>query len=476
MLADIDHISDEEVRRVLAPLGANTFTRAYVEAMGAACDAPLVYHLGCALALLATAIPMECSIDSPGAPLHGNLYVLLSGAPGTARKTTTISQARRIAQEVIPDRIGLNPGSQEGLLRGLANAPHQLQFYGDFSTFLTSSTNSRHLAPLRSGLLDAYDNGAISKILSGETLFVPATRLSMLAACTPSTLTTHLSAQDVGSGFLGRFLVLPGHRTRWVEPAALPDHVLATLSGMLRHRAMSMPLCRVRVQGTPVAPAMADWSRRTDKRQMADSRIGADAASRVGQIAYKLGLLLTLDVLAPRLPEGSVPGLAEVSVNAQMEAFAAATTLADLHARSVRTLAASLAPRPDMILSQAVRTELLRSWLVGESPNEGDLTRRVGCLLTKLKPILQTLLVEQFAVTTHTVVIPGSMPTASQVANLYGPGHAAAEALNDLRARMPPAPPNGDDTPQAPPPPRAEHTDVANDAGWATYTDPTDWA
>lgn len=454
---DMFGISDAGVRAAIRHLPVGSFVRTYVERMSGVCDAPDVYHLGVALSLMANAISPDSSIASPGRPLRANLYTLITGVSGGSRKTTAIEQGQGIAMEVFPERIGGIPGSQQGLLAGLNGAPHQMKFFSEFSVFLSNSARNKHMEPVRTGLIDAYDNGALSKELSKETVVVPFTRLSLLAACTPDLLSRYLSVEDIAGGFLGRFLLLPGHRTRWVEPQETPAAINDELSTLLRHRILTMPAVAVSLQGAPVQPTLVSWAKAVDTRIKSVAPEIAGALSRTVHLAYKIGLILTIDAYACSQRPDTIPASTTVTGVAHTGAFQAAMAIADLHADAAQVLAGSLAVRPTMVLSHHTKATMVRAWVEGKTVTDGDLTHATGCLLTQLKPVTQTLCVEGFCVQGHTTAHNGT--TACQTTMAYTPGPRGQEMLEDVQRRRvayhreQAAPPPTYAPPPPPPPP-----------------------
>lgn len=460
VIMDMFGIHDAGVRAAIQHLPVGCFVRTYVERMSGVCDAPDVYHLGVALSLMANAVSPDSSIASPGRPLRANLYTLITGVSGGSRKTTAIEQGTAVALAVYPERIGGIPGSQQGLLAGLNAAPHQIKFFSEFSVFLSNSARNKHMEPVRTGLIDAYDNGALSKELSKETIVVPFTRLSLLAACTPDLLSRYLSVEDISGGFLGRFLLLPGHRgSRWVEPQETPAVIEEELQNMLRHRILTMPAVSVTLQGSPVQPELITWAKSVDARIKTVPPEIAGALSRTVHLAYKIGLILTIDAYACTQRPDTTPSSTTVTGIAHPGAFRAAMAIANLHADAAKVLAESLAVRPTMILSNHAKATMVRAWAAGQTPTDGDLTRATGCLLTQLKPVTQTLCVEGFCVAGHTTSHTGT--AACQTTTAYTPGPSGQEMLDDVllrrveyhRAQTTPPPPAYVPPPPPPPPP-----------------------
>ena len=100
----------------------------------------LTAHSGITLAapsvFLATVAPLSYIMrGGPGGRLETNFFGMVVGRQGYERKSTATGLAVRLLEQALPVRVGLEPGSGEGFVQGLADNPQQLlemSEYGDF--------------------------------------------------------------------------------------------------------------------------------------------------------------------------------------------------------------------------------------------------------------------------------------------------------------------------------------------------------
>jgi len=118
-------------------------------------NAPAVYHMGIALALLGATTPLQFGASYAGT-MRANNYVLLVGRSGHERKTTSLNIGVDILKEAASPLIGHYPGSPEGLVESLQKRPSQLIPMGEFGRFL-SSAQKGYFEPAKTLITDIWD-------------------------------------------------------------------------------------------------------------------------------------------------------------------------------------------------------------------------------------------------------------------------------------------------------------------------------
>lgn len=297
--------SDAQVRAVLALLPPASFLPQYVLWCAARTDAPLIYHVGGGLALLATVIAEDWTVpDVAGEDVTGNLYVLLVGRPGADRKTTAVKRVAEILTAGVPDRYGPDPGSLQGLERSIALQRQQLIVYeemGEFFAKTKKSGGNNSVADLRVGLVKAYDGSRVSKILASG-ISVEATKpfLSVLGGVNPALLSASTDSTDWEGGLLSRFFICLAQRERlMLRRIADPEqlHVQSKwLADWLSTARSNVDLGLGACLGlTP--EAMLLWeglTLATDAAQLVQTDRLCGSAARTPWIALRIGLLLGL--------------------------------------------------------------------------------------------------------------------------------------------------------------------------------------
>lgn len=271
---DPSSISDETVIRLLvgdAPspgvpeetrytgLPEHHFIRRYVEYAATLTDAPLIFHLGNALAMISAICPPDAAISGPAGSIAANVYVMLLGDSATSRKSSTMRIAQRILANAVPEIIGQTPGSKQGLEAAVAEQPQQILIYPEFSGFLAASQKQAAIQDLKLLLLDIFDGTAISRRLSKESVFCVAPRLTLIGGVAPALFEAHTTTTDLTGGFTSRFIPLRGVRSGFRAPSPPNLAVEAQLSAMLKHIGTGVPNIPVRISDTASSYLWDQW-------------------------------------------------------------------------------------------------------------------------------------------------------------------------------------------------------------------------
>lgn len=181
-------------------------------------DAPLWYHVGAAFTLLATVAPLSFIMEGgPGGRLETNFFAMIVGRQGYERKSTATGLATRILEKALPSRVGMEPGSGEGFVQGLADNPQQMlemSEYGDFLAKTRARSGGNYQAEIKKKLMPAWDGRKLSRKLSKRTVVCAHPRLSILAAINEALLASESEPADWNGGMNSRYCPFSGQRER----------------------------------------------------------------------------------------------------------------------------------------------------------------------------------------------------------------------------------------------------------------------
>ena len=224
-------VPDDAVEQLIPDYG---FLRDYMEYMAQCTDAPLIYHLGSALAMMTSACPycdvLEISKEGKNTqPLI--LWIALIGVSGD-RKSTAMSGAIRLLERfrgVTSEKqatLTLD-GSIEAWHDHLVKNPNTLG-YRDELSMLFDARQKSYLKNLVPWLLELYSgdqkirmlkatkvNKDGSKESTEQQIIIERPRVSLLGGIPPEVLVQKATSSDWASGFLARFKFFGGMRETW---------------------------------------------------------------------------------------------------------------------------------------------------------------------------------------------------------------------------------------------------------------------
>jgi hypothetical protein len=357
------------------------FVQRYVITAVDLTSAPLAYHIGSALTILASTCPLDYGMGYAGGILRANLYTLAVGRSGEEQKSTAVGIGRRTAMNGIPQLVGDFPGSAEGLIDSLHAQPSQLLVIGEFGKFL-SAAQKGYYEPIKALLADLWDADPIQRAKANKNgarhvVRVDNPRLSILAACSLPYLEKYSNAEDWTGGFMGRWAVLHAQRERDIAIPTFDPAVLEPLGAFLNSRA-SIPAAGRCVGFDDAATRMwIEWRNDVLNRNMPSNIIGARA--RAPTIALKTALIHGWD-FGPA-PHGLPWALSTTELDP-------AIRFAELHLKSVVNVSASLCETPDARLRRDV---LVAVEELGGAVSLGDLLGRLKLRRRNLAEILDSL-------------------------------------------------------------------------------------
>lgn len=183
------------------------------EQYASALDAPPHYHTFVAHAVLGCAAGKRAYIKAWNKELYPNLFLILLGASGRARKSTSIDTGTRLLKDVsVPQLVGTaSPESIRDELHPDAGGQKEADAWfhiREFGRVLKMSTKdyARDLAEFYCQLYDGNVEGRTKK--SGRVLRDDLA-VTVFTACPQETLERCLTDEDWSSGFLPRFILVP---------------------------------------------------------------------------------------------------------------------------------------------------------------------------------------------------------------------------------------------------------------------------
>lgn len=348
-------------------------------------DAPLAFHLGGGLAVLAAAVGSNIFWYGGGArPQWPNLYVLLIG-PSGIRKSTAVDLPTTPLAQALPGSILDKEFSPEQFIRNLQAQPAGVIKESEFSSLL-ERMKSNYMGAMKQRLTDLYDcheeytrsiQGMSGK---GEKISIDRPALSILGASTLDWLVESLTETDMRSGFMPRFLIFTSS-DREPEPpggyfAKAPGPANPALVKALRVLAM-MP--RTRISFDKVQAELVSWC--ADRGAVYQQ---GDAVEELGGLYNRLGHHVAKVAVLLRLSDGPIASPDEAFV--YPDQAERAMVLVDWIIKETTRL---FDERVVYSKFEKQAQEALR--LIGSEIDRSALLKRLKCTSNELDRLLQTL-------------------------------------------------------------------------------------
>jgi hypothetical protein len=332
-------VTEKDVIEALPPQG---FVRTYVIHALKQTTAPLCYHLGVGLSILAATCPIGYGTHYAGT-LRANIFCLLAGRSGEDQKSSALGIGREILFQAEPRLIGQYPGSQEGLIDSLAGNPRQLIPISEFGKFLAQAQKG-YFEPVKTLLADLWDCTPLQRARANDrNVRVENPRLSVLAACSIPYLEKHTLSEDWSGGFMGRWTIMYGRRER-IDPDPVGCRLLFdNLVGELKRRVDIQEAGWCTGLDAQAKEVWSRWYFDIYNRKLPNNLIGIK--SRAPTMARKVAMLYAWDF-----------GRACVNQpwKISMRELAPAIKFAELHIKSIIGLSKKIADHPDARLRRSV--------------------------------------------------------------------------------------------------------------------------
>lgn len=339
--------------------------------------APLLYHIGVGLSVLACACPLNYGMHYAGS-LRANTFCLLVGRSGEDRKSSALHVGRNILDQAAPSLVGDFPGSPEGLIDSLAEAPSQLIPISEFGKFLSAAQRG-YFEPTKTLLADLWDSDPVQRRKASQkggptVVRVDQPRLSIAAACSIPYLEKHTLSEDWTGGFMGRWLVLYGRRER-TDPDPVGDRTDEPwLVDDLRRRALITTAGWCDGLDPQAKQLWHQWFHDVMGRQLPGNIVGIRA--RAPTMARKIALLYGWDY-GPA--QHGKPWRIDLSILEPAIAFT------ELHIKSLVHLSEVIAEHPDARLRRSVLQA------INECGGLATLGEILSIMKMRKRPVVETL-------------------------------------------------------------------------------------
>jgi hypothetical protein len=199
-------------------------------------DGPVVFAEFLGLALIGQALGRESVHPLKPFPVRHNMFLILLGEPGRARKSTTLEIARSISvSHVYPEQF-----TPEALLGEFSTHPQGMMFVDEVSSLLKKAFDQRSYMNTAFELLNrAYDCPPVlqRKTMTGGLVTANNMYVSLAAATTPDSFKNSIDPEALEGGFLTRCIVVEVNSTKskrreYLEPTV--EDIGRTLSASLR--------------------------------------------------------------------------------------------------------------------------------------------------------------------------------------------------------------------------------------------------
>ncbi len=280
------------------------FIREYVECFEPTTEAPREYHVAMALALLSMAVGRSAWVELAGR-LHLNLYLLILGPSTEVRKSTALRygvRTLRRAVELRPDVFEsdwiLPSGtvSPEALIERLSESERGLLILDEFGRLLAGARHKPYMADLKEVITEVYGGWTPGRLTRGNKIDGGPCFLTLAAATTRSRFEEEVTAEDVASGFLGRFLIVYAHGTDKLLPfPPSPDEKL--VAGVVESLARVAERAKGEITfSEPARAAITEWyeGHRRGLAAQEDAELALPIFFRLDGTVRKLAALMEL--------------------------------------------------------------------------------------------------------------------------------------------------------------------------------------
>jgi uncharacterized protein DUF3987 len=193
----------------------------YVRFHSSLTDSPKVFAEVLGLTLLGQAAGRPSVHPLRPSPVRHNIFAILLGQPGRARKSTSLS----IARSVCPFHFYPEQFSPEGILDEFVSIPHGLLPIDEMSGLLKRAFDRRSYMAATLELLNrTYDcpESLERKTKSGGLVQAKDLYVSLVSATTTDQFKTSIEPEALEGGFLTRNLIVQAGRTK-IEPRGYID-------------------------------------------------------------------------------------------------------------------------------------------------------------------------------------------------------------------------------------------------------------
>lgn len=191
-------------------------------------DAPVDFGKLAGLTVLSTIALGRRWVDYTS-PLHANIFGMIVGDSGVARKGTAVARALAMVKDIEPGRVGPNDFTSESLFlwmqknkdENTKKGRQRITIFADeFGADLARM--AAYASTMKADFCRLYDCVEINKIRMSGSIEIPNPRVSFLAACAYQMMIGGLNHNDWATGYLMRFLYVAPINMR-VKFSSQPD-------------------------------------------------------------------------------------------------------------------------------------------------------------------------------------------------------------------------------------------------------------
>lgn len=201
-----------------------SFVGLYREYASEITDAPPEFHDFMAIATVGSVIGNKCYFPFGDTSIYPNFWLILLAPSSSFRKSTALGIAKRLLYTHNPTKIYPSEFSHERIVENIAKQPSGTFYFDEFLS-LIGLLSRDYMAGTKSFLTEMY--GGIyeykRQTLKGEiTITNPA--ISIHTATTLDWFLHRLKEEDLGGGFIPRFLIIPAkEKTRNIPIPPMAD-------------------------------------------------------------------------------------------------------------------------------------------------------------------------------------------------------------------------------------------------------------
>ena len=202
----------------------NKFLKKYCDYATEITDAPIVFHEFMAYALMAAATGGKVYLPQGDNHLYPNFYLILLAGSSSFRKSTSLMIAASLLKALNPNYILPSEFSLESFYQVLTEQPSGVMFYNEFKSLLGLMKRD-YMQGAKAFLCGVYDGygGHYSKTKAAGEVKIDKTFVNIWGATTEEWFVREVTGDDVGSGFLARFIFVMArdkNKQLWFPPPA----------------------------------------------------------------------------------------------------------------------------------------------------------------------------------------------------------------------------------------------------------------
>lgn len=340
-------VTEQEVWDIVSQM-PGTFLARWVAFAGTRVDSPLAYHLLSGLTMMGAAAHVSLiDYNFPGGRAVPVLWGIMVGRSGIDRKSTACFLAQDLFTRALPNLLGAEPRTGEGLRDALQVQPQQMIVMDELGK-LFSTFKAQYAEQLKPMLLAGFDAREVWKEVKSKRNIVEIRnpRLSLLGGINPALVRDGVTVADWEGGLMSRFLIFYAQREASLTTFPPFDHEeFGELAELLGWQNQILP--GPALGPTPEAQEMwTNWVVERDSLIENETRAAIQSVhSRVPMMAYKVAIILTMNA-------GKIVSNMPWEIGA--EEMRLGIEIANLHYRSAVYLASTAQADKEMQLRQRV--------------------------------------------------------------------------------------------------------------------------